>query len=99
MSEKKYPENQTDTKPEDNRPENPESARESRIQFDPSSISAATMCVYAGPEFWNGGQSAAAPGMFFIAKQVGEYCPQCGFKLTENANYCSECGAKVKKDT
>ena len=99
MSDKKYPENQEDTKPEDKTSAKREAERESLLNFDPNSIPAVTMCVYAGPDFWNGGYGARGLGMAVTPAQNGKYCHVCGFKLTENANYCSECGAKVIKDT
>ncbi len=56
------------------------------------------MCVYAGPDFFNGG--GKQPGAFAsqsLYKSNGKYCSACGFPLKDTDKYCSECGTKVIK--
>ena len=57
------------------------------------------MCVYAGPDFWNG--DGKQPGAFAaqsLYQMKGKYCSACGFPLKETDKYCTECGTKVIRE-
>ena len=66
-----------------------------------------TMCVYAGPEFFNGGQSAGAyapppeqpkpeiPNAEVTPEGMIK-CPACGGFSSEGSKFCCECGMPFK---
>ena len=108
--EKKYPKNKEEKEEEkktdaENKPDE-DKTEEPKPPFPPYS-SQMMMTVYAGPDYWNGGQKAPA-GAFRIPSdeqktkeklpsESGLYCSNCGMPLPADAIFCSECGTKVIK--
>ena len=49
------------------------------------------MCVYAGPEFFNGG--AVRPAGAWV-----KYCAACGGVIRDEYNFCPSCGAPIPRE-
>ena len=95
MTDKKYPQNKSDDE------EKTETERDAEtklprgfVPYDPNTA-ASMMCVYAGPEFWNGTGKPA--GAFINQPVTNKRCSKCGFPYQDDDNFCSECGAKLEK--
>ena len=49
------------------------------------------MCVYAGPEFFNGG--AVRPAGAWV-----KYCAACGGVIRDEYKFCPSCGAPIPRE-
>jgi len=56
------------------------------------------MCVYAGPEFFNGTSSAAAQGEPVPTAETQLFCAVCGVPVEPSYKFCPACGTVIERE-